>query len=348
MKPVITFLTATGIYPLSLGGPAVHLGYLYSKMKEIGIASDVFDFSNLRSFKRTLRRFFDATRHLATGNIIIFNSPPIRLLFLMSCLSKMLGKRTIFICHGGIFFEVEGLLNVIDRATLLFQLRTGIIGYTVVPSRWLAKFIDQHKIKSKVLVIPNAVDLKEIDSYPIARLATKSNILFLGRLAKIKGITTLMDAFSLLTNANYGYNLYIIGPKGDLSQNEIDKMKNIPCVYLLGRVSHERKFALIKAVDMVVVPSLWENFPIVVLEAMSCGKPVIATKVGGIPEVIEDGYNGILVPKQDGGALAKAISLLMQNPFEAKKLGEAAYRTVKERFTIDIMRQNYLKIIKNS
>jgi len=239
-------------------------------------------------------------------------------------------------------------LNTINKATLLIQLRTGIIEYTVVPSKWLAKFINEHEIKSKVLVIPNGTDLKDIDSYPMARLATKNNILFVGRLAKIKGITTLVDAFSLLTNANYSYNLYIIGPRGDLSQNEIDKMKNIPRVYVLGRVSHERKFALIKAVDIVVVPSLWENFPIVVLEAMSCGKPVIATKVGGIPEIIEDGYNGILVPKQDGRALAKAVSLLIQNPVEAKKLGEAAYRTVKEKFTIDIMRQNYLKIIKNN
>jgi phenylacetate-CoA ligase len=139
--------------------------------------------------------------------------------------------------------------------------------------------------------------------------------------------------------------LYIIGPNGDLSQNQIDKIEKVPGVHLCGKVNHETKLSLMKGADMVVVPSLMENFPIVVLEAMACGKPVVATNVGGIPEIIENRCNGILIPPKNSDALAKAISLIIENPAQAKRLGEAAVRTIKENFTLDAMVQKYLKVL---
>ena len=345
MKSKVTFLTATGVYPQSLGGPAVHLYYLQSKLKLVGVTSEVFDFSKFKNFK-VFCRFFAISRHLKTSNVLIFNSPPTGLLFLIFCLGKMLRKKTVYICHGGVFFEVKGLMGKAVRAILLFQLRNGIIDCTVFPSNWLAKFVNQYKIKSKVTVIHNSIDVQEIDSHPPEKMATKNNILFVGRLAKIKGIAELVDAFSLLKDS--GCNLYIIGPNEDLSQNQIDKIQNVLGVHLCGKMKHETILSLMKGADIVVVPSLMENFSLVVLEAMACGKPVVATNVGGIPEIIESNYNGILIPPKDSDALAKAISFLIRNPTQARRLGEAAERTIKEHFTSDIMIQKYSKVIDNN
>jgi glycosyltransferase involved in cell wall biosynthesis len=344
MKSKVTFLTATGVYPQSLGGPAIHLYYLHSKLSQLGLASEVFNFGNLKNIKRAFCRFYTAVRYLKTSNVVVFNSPPAGLLLLMSCLSKILGKKIIYILHGGIFFEVNGLLGKSIQIATLFQLRNGLIDYAVVPSRWLANFIHIYKFKSRVIVIPNGVDLQEIDSLNREKIETKKNILFVGRLAKIKGIAELVHAFSLLRDA--GYNLYMVGPNEDLDQNQMDRIRNVPGVHLCGKMNHEKVLSLMKGADIVVVPSLMENFPLVVLEAMACGKPIVATNVGGIPEMIEDHCNGILIPPKDANALARAIFFLMENPDQAKRLGQAARRTIEAYFTSDVMAQDYLKILK--
>ena len=90
---------------------------------------------------------------------------------------------------------------------------------------------------------------------------------------------------------------------------------------------------LLGAADLCVVPSVWqEAFGLAVLEAMARGKPVIATKVGGIPEIVEDGIHGLLVPPADEAALAEAIGGLLKDRKRAAQLGEAARRRVAEQF----------------
>jgi len=347
MNLKITVLTATGIYPQSIGGPAVFLHYLGSKLRHMDLALDIFHFSTMRQPRELLCTGLYATKHLATSSIVVFNSPPIGPLSLMLFLAKILGKRTVFICHGGIFFERKGLFNEISRGLLLLQLRCKIIDYTVMPSSWLSRFIRKHNIRSKVLTIPNGVDIDEIDSYRTTRLSTKNNILYVGRLAKIKGVSTIMDAFSILADEKQSCHLYIVGPEGDLSQKESRRLRTTPNVHFLGQVSHERKMSLIKSVDLMVVPSLWENFPMVVLEAMACAKPVIATSVGGIPEIIDQAdSNGILIPPLNSKMLAKTIKKLLGDPRARAKLSENAYCTVKNRYDWKKIALIYLEFLR--
>jgi len=343
----ITVLTATGVYPQSMGGPAVFLHYLCSKLGQMGLALDMFHFSTMRHPRQLLYTSFCATKHLANSSIVVFNSPPIGLLFLMLFLAKILRKRTVFICHGGIFFECKGLFNEVNRVLLLLQLRCKIIDYTVVPSTWLSRFIGRHNIRSEVLTIPNGVDIEEIDSYRPTRLPTKNNVLFVGRLAKIKGVSTITDAFSILADEKQSYHLYIVGPEGDLSQKESRRIRNTPNVHFLGRVSHGKKLSLLKSVDIVVVPSLWENFPLVVLEAMACAKPVIASSVGGIPEIIDQAdSNGILIPPLNSKMLAKTVKKLLGDPRARAKLSENAYYTVKNRYDWRKIALIYLEFLR--
>ena len=101
--------------------------------------------------------------------------------------------------------------------------------------------------------------------------------------------------------------------------------------------SHEVAASL----DIVVHPSLHESFPYAILEAMRAGKPIIATRVAGIPEQIEDGVSGLLVEPADPKALADAMEFLLTRPSWAGTLGKAACRRFHERFSIGVMRQAF-------
>ena len=94
---------------------------------------------------------------------------------------------------------------------------------------------------------------------------------------------------------------------------------------------------ILSAIDMLVMSSLYEGMPMVILEAMAASKPVIASKVGGIPEMVRDGETGILVPPKDVDALAEKIIVLLKNKDKARQMGLAGRRRVEEEFDVNIM-----------
>lgn len=112
----------------------------------------------------------------------------------------------------------------------------------------------------------------------------------------------------------------------------------------LGVAEHVRWFPFegqalpyLAALDLFVLPAAWEAFPIALLEAMSCGVPVLATRVGGVPEVVQDGRNGRLVAPECPRALAEAMEELLLDEGARRALGEAGRRTVLERFGAEEM-----------
>jgi len=100
--------------------------------------------------------------------------------------------------------------------------------------------------------------------------------------------------------------------------------------------------ALLDRLDVVALPSWTEGLPLTVLEAMAHARPVVATPVGGTPEVVVDGETGLLVPPRDPAALAGALRRLLEDPDFARSLGEAGRRRVAERFSLDAMTKRIL------
>ena len=94
---------------------------------------------------------------------------------------------------------------------------------------------------------------------------------------------------------------------------------------------------LLNFTGLFVLPSLWEGMPNAVLEAMAAAKPVVATRVGGVPELVVDGETGILVPPEDSEALARAIADLLQNTEKAESMGNAGMMRVQEHFSLTEM-----------
>jgi glycosyltransferase involved in cell wall biosynthesis len=92
---------------------------------------------------------------------------------------------------------------------------------------------------------------------------------------------------------------------------------------------------LLAGMDLFVLPSHWEGMPVAILEAMAAGLPVVATAVGGTPEVVEDETTGLLPPPRDPVALAEAISRLLRDPERARRMGEAGRKRVETEFSMD-------------
>jgi glycosyltransferase involved in cell wall biosynthesis len=96
--------------------------------------------------------------------------------------------------------------------------------------------------------------------------------------------------------------------------------------------------------DIVVISSLWEGCPVSALEAMGMGKPVVATKVGDLPEIIENGVSGLLVPPADAGELARCILLLLGDPDLARRIGHAAHEQARNRYGLEQMANSYVEL----
>jgi glycosyltransferase involved in cell wall biosynthesis len=157
--------------------------------------------------------------------------------------------------------------------------------------------------------IPNGVEIPR----EIGEEADEPEVVFVGRLSEEKGIRELVQA-------TQGLNLVVAGdgPLRDL----------VPKA--LGFVSHAEAQRLIARAAVVVLPSHREGLPMVLLEAMAHGRAIVATPVGGIPSLIEDGVTGLLVPNGDAAALREAIARLLGDEELRRKLGAAARARVQE------------------
>ncbi len=180
---------------------------------------------------------------------------------------------------------------------------------------------------------------------PVEKKNEKKYILFTGRLSYRKGLFDLIECGKYICE-KYPDISFIITGSGILSdtlQERINELGLAKQFKFLGFVTREELIKLYQNATLYVLPSHYEGLPTVLLEAMSCGLPVIATAVSGNLDVITHGKNGILVPPKSPEKIAEAISLLLEDEQIRKKLGENARKTIEEKYTWDILSNNYLK-----
>jgi sugar transferase (PEP-CTERM/EpsH1 system associated) len=162
-----------------------------------------------------------------------------------------------------------------------------------------------------------------------------------GNLFTVKGQTYLLRACQTVARAFPDFALLVAGEGEQLGKLE----KEASDLGIAGNVKflgfREDVPSLLQAMDIFVLPSLSEGLPLSILEALSLQKPVVATNVGGIPEIVEDGVTGYLVPPRDPEALADKILLLLQHPQTAANMGQAGRKKVEEDYGLDKMVREY-------
>ncbi len=211
----------------------------------------------------------------------------------------------------------------------------------------LAQFQWLYKVDTgRVAVIPPGVDTTHF--YPIPCDEAKefvgipvdsTMLLFVGRIQPLKGIDTLMEAIAILDRQGvmkaHPFCLSIIGGDPEAGPEEMDEeMARLKALRLslgledlvtfLGRRAQDTLQYYYSAAEVVVMPSFYESFGLVALEAMACGTPVVASETGGLAFLVQDGHTGFHVPTEDPEALADRLRLLLENEMMRQRLGRQA------------------------
>jgi glycogen(starch) synthase len=158
----------------------------------------------------------------------------------------------------------------------------------------------------------------------------RPRVLFVGRLAPQKGVRALVEAAALIENQGARVLLVGDGPERKALERKARRIGVGDRVRFLGFFAHDRLPAAMAHADLLVLPSVYEELGTVLLEAMWSGLPIVASRTGGIPDVIEDGVNGLLVEPGDPEALARAIDRLLAERDLARRLSEGAQQRGKD------------------
>jgi glycosyltransferase involved in cell wall biosynthesis len=184
-------------------------------------------------------------------------------------------------------------------------------------------------VKKSIDVIHYGVHLENLSALPAPQLE-KQRLLILGRLTKQKGHVLVLRALANLKN--YQWTLDIVGD-GEL-KSEIEN--EIKCLDLSGRVrlqpANSNVPKIISEHDIVLMPSLWEGLGIVAMESMAAARPIIASNIGGLPELIRHKEPGFLVPPNDSDALAKMMRYVLSHTDEAKTAANNARAYAEKHF----------------
>jgi glycosyltransferase involved in cell wall biosynthesis len=187
---------------------------------------------------------------------------------------------------------------------------------------------------TEIYIVPNGIDLEEYKgstTIPDRKTGTK-NILFVGSLRPVKGVQYLINSMKKIHEELPDARLILVG---DGEEREHLEALSIQLglqkyVEFIGIVSHEKVKTFMQQADVFVLPSLSEGFPNVILEAMACGLPIIASHVGGIPDIITNDTNGYLVEVKDTNDMANKILLLLSDDALRKKISDNNRNLVKK------------------
>lgn len=197
----------------------------------------------------------------------------------------------------------------------------------------------------RVACIHNGIDLEMVSvTIPRADIRKKWHIDdkaivigTVGRLVPVKGHVVLLEAFRILSQSYQNVILLLVGdgPLRVQLESEANRMGLGRSVIFSGHQEHSYDF--INMMDFFVLPSLYEGIPMVLLEALALRRPVIATRVGGIPEVVSHGNSGLLVTPTNAGDLAKAMGSLIEDPSKSASFGVAGRLRVESEFSARLM-----------
>lgn len=248
---------------------------------------------------------------------------------------------------------------VLDTVSELWELCWGLIkfGKRAIADKFIAvsKALAEEAIRffnfprDKVITIHNGIDLSNSATRVREEESEEDIILSVGRLVWRKGYKYLIEAMPKILLEYPAAKLIIVG-YGDQRiplQRYVKKLGINHAVLFLEKVSKETLYSLYHRAKVYVQPSLYEPLGITILEAMSMRKPVIATKVGGIPEIITNGFDGILVEPKNSLQLARVITHVLMDSSLRKKLGDNARKKVEKDFTWELVAKKHLELYNN-
>lgn len=252
-------------------------------------------------------------------------------------LARAFGVRTLYHLRFGRVPELAAQDNPEWRRLIkALRLATTVLAI----DRGTEAVLRRHLLGLDVRLLPNCADVEALPT-PTPRAGTHPTALFLGWVIPAKGIEELLQAWTALRE--FHWRLVIAGPIEPAYRKDLAARYPLDCVTFTGALPHGDSMALMAAADLFVLPSHTEGFPNVIAEAMALGRPILATAVGAIPEMLEDGC-GRVVPARDVAALRSALRDLMDDAALRDLLGQAALAKLQRDYTAEAVFEQLLAI----
>lgn len=261
-------------------------------------------------------------------------------------LARMLRCQVVWHIHGGFFDKFVAEMSFCQKALIeiVFKMSSCII---VLSNEWL-KRLSPILLTANWQIVSNGVMTPE----NVGRFSqTKQVFLFVGNLSRQKGVDDLIVATAVACKNGFRGIVHLAGGETSLGQRMraealIRRFNVQKQVKLLGIISGTKKIKALEQADCFVLPSYVEGLPIAILEGMSYGLPIISTRVGGIPEVITEGVEGLLVDPGNIQDLANAMLVLDQDSELRRKMGKAARNKFEEKYSIEHMVEKIYEIYR--
>lgn len=274
-------------------------------------------------------------------------------------LNKELRNRMIYTAHIG---EESKRLNLNGKAPLVLKffspdlyLIKRVKKVVVLNENLKRRLVKEKGIEGeRITVIPNGVDVNKFSNFVVdEEFKEKYNvneptILFVGTITPRKGVEYLVKAAKILKEEGYKSKFILVGSTS-VDPEFVREIRRYVDIYRLdisitGFIPYEDLMKLYLSCDIFVLPSFEEGDPLALKDALAAGKPLIGTKVGGIPMQVRDGWNGFLVEPGNEKQLAEKIRYLIENREERKKMGRNSRKLAEEKFDWNKITERYLKV----
>jgi glycosyltransferase involved in cell wall biosynthesis len=264
-------------------------------------------------------------------------------------LCKIFGNKIVIHQHN------KGMANDVDRWPYRWLLPLAYKNTKVILLSWLL-YSDIEKIvpKDNVVICPNGINAKDL--FKSIHDTTKEgqnipHILFLSNLMESKGVIVLLDALEMLKDKGTSFHCVFIG--GETKEidtkrfwDEADKRALKKNVDYYGKKYGKEKESFFSKSDAFVFPSYEDCFPLVILEAMAHGLPIVTTDEGAIPDEVQDGINGLICNKKDPVSLADCLKRVLEDSNLRKELGTNGHQKLLKEFTVNIFERRMSEILK--
>ena len=263
------------------------------------------------------------------------------------CYYALRGTNTPLVstCHTWYDNDVKvWLYGVLDR--FILKNFAGVIAVSEeVRQRLLAAGVKRERI----WLIRNGIDVNVYPRHSKANAEREERLTvgLVGRLSPEKGVDIFLNAAAKILSAMPNVTFLVAGdgPDREALQAQIQALNIQTKARLLGRLDDLRGFY--QSLDLLVSASRQEGLPMALLEGTACGLPVVATAVGEVPSIVENGRTGIIVPPQDADALAEGMLALLRDPERRNRMGVAARELVAKEFSSQRMAQDHLYLYRS-
>jgi glycosyltransferase involved in cell wall biosynthesis len=254
---------------------------------------------------------------------------------------KIFGIKIVYHLHG------KGINKESKRWYLAILYRFAFKGSDIICLSGLIKDDLIDVFQGGIYIVNNGIKKipeYELNSYPGITDTDHIHILFLSNLIKSKGIIEFLESLTILVESGIEFMANIVGAEGDITSNQletlINKSKLNDRLTYLGPKFDSEKNAIISSSDLLVYSSNEDSFPLVLLEVMQLGRPIIATKEGGIPEIVDDGITGFLVEKHCPQQIADKIKIIVDDNELRGKMGHSGREKFLKKYTFEIFESN--------